>query len=111
MAIWIDFLKDCLNSEKLDNYSNIYYIGSCSNFNKTNLEEAITKNELYTFITNCKPNVNYDIFHFYIAMNGDNNDLIIVYDPFELFESSSLYKIVVNFKGNLLIVPTVERIK
>lgn len=110
-SIWIDFLKDCISKEDLDTYSNIYYIGSCSNFPETKLEEAIKNCELSDFIINYDPDVNYDIFHFYIAMNDLNQYLIIIYDPFELFDSSHIYKIVDDFRENLLTIPTIEKIK
>lgn len=111
MATWIDFLKDCLNNEVLDTYVNIYYIGSCSNFNEIKLEEAIKNNKLSDFIVNYDPNVNYDIFHFFIASKGHINDLIIISDPFELFDNSSLYKIVEDYKENLFTISTVEIVR
>lgn len=114
MSSWYKFLEDIIEKEELEDYTDIYYLGSCSNhIGKSLLEETINKNKIADFLTNSIIDNTQDSLDFFLFENAriDKKELVIIYNPFELFESPYIYKVVdfIN-DDNITTLPNYQKI-
>lgn len=103
MSSWYKFLEEIIEKEELENYTNIYYLGSHSNLiEEYLLEEIINKNKITNFLMSNIVDNTKDSLDFFLFENRkiDKKELVIIYNPFELFQSPYIYKVVDFFNEN-----------
>lgn len=95
--IWHKFLTELISQQELDKCNEIYYLGSCSNLLKEDLIITLEKNEVCNLLKNCIIDNSQDSMEFFLFINSNEKNLVLVYNPFELFESPYIYKVIDSF--------------
>lgn|SRR5690606_9846905 len=107
----LESLKEAVDSSILNQYENIYYLGSSISLNENELDEIIETNKLQEFLSAKKINVQFDLLDFYLLEKKNERNLIVIYSPFELFESESIFKSYSNIIENFSGLTSLEQLK
>lgn len=92
--IWYKFLTELISQEELDKFNNIYYLGTCSNILEEDLIRKLEENGVCNFLENCIIDNSQNSMEFFLFENSNEKNLVLIYNPFELFESSYVYKVI-----------------
>lgn len=97
MSILFNFLEEIIDYTELMKYQNIFYLGSCSDFDIAKFNECLIKNQINDFISKCDVDSGKDSMEFFVFVhNNQNSDLVLIWNPVELFDSSKIFQIVKN---------------
>jgi hypothetical protein len=88
------FLTELISQQELDKFNDIYYLSTCSNLLKEDLMRELEKNRVYNLLENCIIDNSKDSMDFFLFENSNEKNLVLIYNPFELFESSYVYKVI-----------------
>lgn len=113
MNSWYKFLEEIIEKEELENYTDLYYLGSCSSLEEESLLNAISENHIVSFLEKSLVSNTDDTLDFFLFKNDDTKrqELVIIYNPFELFESSHIYKVIDFFSDEISTLPNFQKIK
>lgn len=96
MNAWIYLLNESYDKNELSKYLTIYHIGSYS-YEDDFENKSISLNDIITIFKKKSIDIQNDTLEIFIAIKEDNiSDLILIYNPFELFENSHVYKVIHN---------------
>jgi hypothetical protein len=110
MGTWYNLLKICIGEKALEKYSEIFYLGTCSNLTK----EPMNEKEVYDLLENCIADNKEDHMSFFIFTNSSANEklIVIICDPFELFAPTYVYKVIdFNENANFENLPNYQKVK
>ncbi|SEF45382.1 hypothetical protein SAMN05421847_0041 [Halpernia humi] len=112
MSGWYNFLYNNLPKNELNNYTEIFYLGSCNTLEIEKINTAISNKNIYELLSNCKVDCKKDSLDFFWLKNKTSSKISIIFDPVELFENSILYKTIFDFENcNFTKLPNFEKIK
>ncbi|MFV0220536.1 hypothetical protein OBK23_12795 [Empedobacter falsenii] len=85
----------------LSKYVEIYHVKSCS-YDESFLNKSISLDDIISIINKGSINIQNDLLEIFVVIKEDNIcDLIVIYNPFELFENSYVYKVIPNINEEL----------
>lgn len=85
----------------MSKYVTIYHIKSCS-YDESFTGKSISLDDIISIINKGSIDIQNDTLEIYIAVKENNvSDLIVTYNPFELFEKSYVYKVISNINEEL----------
>ena len=107
MNSWFNLLTESYDKNDLSKYVSIYHIKSFS-YDESFIGNSISLDNIISIINKGSIGIQNDILEIFVAIKEDNmSDLIVIYNPFELFENSYVYKVIytinVELKNQLLI--------
>lgn len=107
MNSWFNLLTESCDMNDLSKYVAIYHVKSCS-YDESFIDKSISLDDIISIINKGSIDIQNDILEIFVAIKQNNtNDLIVIYNPFELFENSYVYKTIFNIneemKNQLLI--------
>ncbi|MFV0143910.1 hypothetical protein OBJ68_00010 [Empedobacter falsenii] len=101
MNSWFNLLTESCDKNDLFKYVTIYHIKSCS-YDKSFISKSISLDDIISIINKDSINIQNDILEIFVAIKEDDiSDLIVIYNPFELFENSYVYKVISNINEEL----------
>jgi len=96
MNTWIHLLNESFNKNELSKYLTIYHIGSYS-YEDDFENKTISLDDLITIFEKKSIDMRNDTLEIFIAIKEDEiSDLILIYNPYEFFENSYIYKVIHN---------------
>ena len=101
MISWINLLIESYDKNDLSKYVTIYHVNSCS-YDKSLINKNISLNDIITIVKEKSLDIQNDTLEIFVAINNDSiNDLIVIFNPYELFENPYVYKIISNIDEDL----------
>lgn len=96
MDTWYNFLKESVGQQELDNFTDIFYLGSCPYSTCCQFTNLSNNLNIYDLLKDCVVDNTKDSLEFFLFVNKINSikKVIIIYNPFELFDSSYVYKVI-----------------
>ncbi len=92
MNSWSNLLTESYDKNDLSKYVSIYHIKSCS-YDESFIGNSISLDDIISIINKSSIDIRSDTLEIYIAVKENNvSDLIVIYNPFELFENPYVYK-------------------
>ncbi len=101
MNSWFNLLTESCDKNDLSKYVTIYHIKSCS-YDESFIGKSISLDDIISIINKDSINIQNDLLEIFVVIKEDNIcDLIVIYNPFELFENSYVYKVIPNINEEL----------
>lgn len=101
MNSWFNLLTKSCDKNDLSKYVTIYHIKSCS-YDKSFTGKSISLDDIISIFNKGSIDIQNDTLEIYIAIKEDDiSNLIVIYNPFELFENSYIYKTIPNINEEL----------
>ena len=92
MNSWFNLLTESYDKNDLSKYVSIYHIKSFS-YDESFIGNSISLEDIISIINKSSIDIQSDTLEIYIAVKENNvSDLIVIYNPFELFENPYVYK-------------------
>ncbi|HLV23785.1 MAG TPA: hypothetical protein VKY36_03275 [Moheibacter sp.] len=111
MNVWLESLNEILEKSYLDEFDEIYYLSSTKVVDESVISQAIEASKLKDFLIKNNSDVNEDLLDFFLLVNEEKQDVLVVYSPFELFENESIYVRAENVQENFSDFPEIEPVK
>ena len=101
MNSWFNLLTESCDMNDLSKYVAIYHVKSCS-YDESFINKSISLDDIISITNKDSINIQNDILEIFVAIKEDDiSDLIVIYNPFELFENSYVYKVISNINEEL----------
>ncbi len=111
MNTWFEFLRASLGKDFLDQYEEIYILGSTKVFDVSIIEETISNQKLKDFLRKNDCDVNEDMLDFFLLLRDETQEILVLYDPFELLENESVYLRAENIEEDFSDLESIEVVK
>lgn len=111
MNAWLDSLIQILERSYLEEFDEIYYLNSTKKIDKSVIEKAASEQNLKELLLRNESDSNEDLLDFFLLVNDQRQDLLVVFSPFELFENESIFHKVQNIEEDFSDLDTIELVK
>lgn len=108
---WMDTLKECIQEEVLNTYSEIFYLNSTPFLSLSELDKIIEEQEIVSLLSSDSADINSDLLDFFLLKKDNQSDLFVILSPFDLWEEDVLFKVHKNINGSFDSLSTLEKIK
>lgn len=101
MNSWFNLLTESCDKNDLSKYVAIYHVKSCS-YDESFTGKSISLDDIISIINKGSIDIQNDLLEIFVAIKEDDiSDLIVVYNPFELFDNPFVYKTIPNINEEL----------
>ena len=111
MNAWLESLQSLLDKETLEQFDEIYYLGSTQVVESSNLEKLFKDENSKAFLVKNLSDVNEDLLDYFLLVNEERQDVLVVFSPFELIENESIYLRIENIQEDFSDLPEIEAVK
>ncbi len=111
MNAWLESLYGILGKDFINQYEEIYILGSTKIIDVSIIEKIIADEKLKDFIQKNDSDVMKDLLNFFLLLKGDSQEILVIYDPFELLENESIYLRAENIEEDFSDLESIELVK
>lgn len=111
MNVWLESLESILDKEFLEEFDEIYYLNSTKIFEESVISKAIEDAKLKNFLIKNESDGNEDLLDFFLLVNDERQDILVVFSPYELFENERIFKLAENCEEDFSDLESIELVK
>ncbi|MBA5629427.1 hypothetical protein [Moheibacter lacus] len=111
MNVWLDSLQTLLEKEVLAEFDEIYYLGSTKIFEIAAIDKTIIDQNLKEFLRKNDTDVNEDLLDFFLLVNDERQDVLVVFSPIELFENEKIFHLSKDLSEDFSDLESIELVK
>lgn len=111
MNAWLDSLESLTDKNFLKKFEEIYYLGSTKPVDENSLKNTISDGKLKEFLIKNEADVNEDLLDFFLLVNEETQDLIVIYSPFDLLDDERIYLNYEKIEEDLSSLPDIDVVK
>ncbi len=111
MNVWLESLKEILEKSYLEEFDEIYYLNSTKVVDENSLIKTISEGNLKEFLIKNEADGNEDLLDFFLLVNDERQDVLVVFSPFELFENERIFHTAPNVEEDFSDLDTIELVR
>lgn len=111
MNSWLESLESVVELSFLNRFDEIYYLSSKKVLKEAELDKLVSDQSLNSFLAKEDSDGEHDMLDFFLLVNDDNQAVLALLSPFDLFTEETVFKIYENVEEDLSSIPTIEVVK